>query len=160
MLVLKLVFQVNSLLLKLLNLLPQVEFKHACVLDLHLLCLQLSHLVEQLVLFGCVLGLCFADSRHQSIVLLSQLDLILLLHPHLVLQRADPGNKRLSFVVEGSAAILLLQPDFIAGLLEAFEELNFAGHVGELHLCLDILVTKLQIVLLGLLQLELCLIQL
>ena len=64
LLVLELVLQVDPLLLKLLNLLPQVKFKHACVLDLHLLCLQLSHLVEQLVLFGCVLGLCFADSRH------------------------------------------------------------------------------------------------
>ena len=91
LLVLKLIFQVDSLLLQLFDLLPEVEFKHACVLDLHFFGLQFTHLMEQLILFRRVLGFCFADPGHQSIVLFTQLDLILLLHPHLVLQRADPG---------------------------------------------------------------------
>mmetsp|Transcript_28038 Transcript_28038/g.34793 ORF Transcript_28038/g.34793 Transcript_28038/m.34793 type:complete len:124 (+) Transcript_28038:1001-1372(+) len=85
LLVLKLVFKVDPLRLKLLNLLPEIELNHACVFDFHFFSLKLSHLVKHLVFFGGVLGFCLAHSSHEQVVLLTQLDLVFLLHAHLVL---------------------------------------------------------------------------
>ena len=77
---LHLIFKVHPLLQQLLVLLLEIEFYNARILQVHLFGLYLAHLVEHLVLFARLVGLCLPDTGHQGIVLLSQIDLILLLH--------------------------------------------------------------------------------
>ena len=84
---LQLVFQVTLRLLQRLILLFQVEFNDVLVFELHFFRLNFSHLVKHFVLFRTLRHLRLSHSGHESIILLAQLNLVILLHAQLVLQR-------------------------------------------------------------------------
>ena len=65
---LHLILEVHPLLQQLLVLLFEIELYNARILEVHLFRLYLAHLVEHLVLFARLVGLCLPDPCHQSIL--------------------------------------------------------------------------------------------
>ena len=76
-----------------------------------------------------------ADTAHQSIVLLAQLNLVFLREAKLVLQRGNSRDQCLTLVVKGMVRVLV-QSCLITCLLEVLKEFYLTREVVDLHLSL------------------------